>query len=221
MKRMIFCIVLAVLLTGIAFADPIELIVESGGSSTPTLVGSDGSVIYSNNNFAGWKITVVAGASNSPSLTPYGIDLSSLSAECYAASCAELDVYLSDTGFTQVVTGLTQTDSGTLTGSASTTQQAWVDQNNNDFGMTTSLGSVGPLAGSGFAGGSITTFVNEGPSPYSLTLEDTFAGCTSQGCASYSTDGNITAVPEPASIALFGAGLLGIAGFARRRFLNR
>jgi hypothetical protein len=215
MRKLLLGAALSLAIGGMAFAtapNP-ELIVTSGTTTTGILIGNAGSVTFNSANFAGWDITIIAGASNSPSLTPFGIDLTTLSAECIS-TCATLDVQLSDQNFTQIVPGLTQTYSGTLTGAASTTQMAWADDTNTDFGHGIPLGTLGPFTTS-FAA-SKTTGVSL-TSPYSLTIEDTFAGCNGSGCASYSTDADITGVPEPASVALFGGILALCASRLRRR----
>ena len=59
-----------------------------------------------------------------------------------------------------------------------------------------------------------TTTVNDSDgNTYTLTLENTlYTQCFDD------VEGKLTQVPEPASIAMLGSGLLGLAGFARRRF---
>ncbi len=75
---------------------------------------------------------------------------------------------------------------------------------------------IGSLTLSGSSNG-IT--VNGGPDPirsYSLTVVDTFSFSGSLD-PSFQVNSELTQVPEPGSLALFGAGLLGILVLARRR----
>jgi len=219
MKRLLFGAALAVLTGALATAGTStpELTVASG-ASTASVTGAAGSVSYSSANFAGWDITIIAGASNSPGLTPFGLDLTALSAECLAASCSTLTVDLSDIGYTQNAPGLTVGYSATDTGAAaSTSETGYYSTGNTYFATSSKVGTVGPFAGGGTFAGSV---VGPGPgsaTPYSLTLVNTFAGCSGSGCASYSSDSDITAVPEPASVTLFGAVLVFCASRLRRR----
>jgi len=218
MKGLVLGAALTLALAGAASATP-SLILTSGSSSI-TVPGAGSSVTYSNLNFNGWKVSIVFGDSNSPALVPYGIDLTSLTATCTTAQCSTgaLDIFLSDTGFTQPVAagGFINTFSSTQTGTAaSATQNAWVSTLNTLFGTGSSIGTVVPLTGAGFVGGAAQGGSAAGPGAYALTIEDIFsAGGQS---ASFSADGNITSVPEPASVALFGAALALVASRLRRR----
>lgn len=72
MNRLLFGAALVLAIGGLAFAGTStpELVVTTDGITTGILVGSAGSVSFSSANFGGWDLTVVAGASNSPSITP-------------------------------------------------------------------------------------------------------------------------------------------------------
>lgn len=201
-----------------AFATP-ELELTSGASNT-TIVGSGSSVSYSNTNFDGWDITLVFGNSNSPTLSPFGLDITNLNATCVGSGgCSKdtLTVELSDTGFTTPVgtNGFLNSYSLTgATGSPSTTQTAYFDTTNTIL-TTPAGGLICSITLTGTSGNSCVGGGPAGPSPYSLTLVDTFAPGTN---VSYSSDGNIvTKVPEPASLVLFGAGLLGLSWLVRRK----
>jgi len=221
-KRLLFCAALAFAMGQMAFASAPELFLSTNaGATTHTAIGAAGSVVYTNANFGGWNITVIAGTSNSPSLLPVGLDIASLSAECVVASCTALTAELSDQNFTQpvVLGGFKTFFSATLAGAASATQTAWDDPNNAFFGTTHLIGTVGPLTtpgGSGTASGGGP----ESGAPYSLTIQDVFAGCNGAACATYSTDGNITGVPEPAAVMLFGTLLALCASKFRRQARN-
>jgi hypothetical protein len=221
MKRLLACAASALVIGALAFAGTStpELEITSGATTTGVLTGAGGVVSYSNTNFAGWDLTIILGNSNSPSLVPYGMDMVTLSAECVSgAACSELDVQLSDINFTQPAPGLQTGYSATDTGStASTTQNAWYSTTNAYFAETSSIGTVGPFVGAGTFAGMAEAVGPGTTTPYSLTIEDTFAGCSGSGCASYSTDANITDAPEPASLALVGTALLFCASKLRRR----
>lgn len=83
----------------------------------------------------------------------------------------------------------------------------------NQCGASNLIGSLtlsGPSTG-------IT--VNGGPDPirsYSLTVADTFS-FTGTSDPSFRVTSELTQVPEPGTLALFGAGLLGVVVLARRR----
>jgi len=219
--RLLICATLTILMGQMAFADVPQLNLKVGANPVTNVVGSGNSVSFTSTNFFGWTLNIVFGASNSPGLVPYGIDLTSLSAACGIASCGQLTIQLSDTGFTQPSPSFKTFYSSSDTGStASTTQTAYDDPNNVIFGTTNLIGTVGPLLGPGGSG----TAQGGGPEvggvahPYSLTINDVFAGCSSGvGCVSYSSDGNITGVPEPGAVVLFGSVLAICASRLRRR----
>jgi len=149
--RALFLGAASILCGQMAFATP-ELNLVSGASNV-TQVGTGSTVSYSNTNFNGWNISVVFGASNSPNLSgvngAFGIDVTSLTATCTGGPCtsAPLDIYLSDTGFTQAVaTGGFVTTFSTTQSGGTATQTAWDTTANTIFGEGTSIGTVGPSA---------------------------------------------------------------------------
>ena len=215
--------------------NPIKMTLSSGGSTVSGLTyytTSSNAVGYSNPDFNGWDIySQFGGNSNSPTVTPYGINLSGTVAACeIATGCAPLTVMISDTGFTAAAASFESSLTNIETGAGSVTQQAYYDATDTYFGPGDSGGMIIgiplTLSGSGYDS---TTGLGPiaGGSAYSLTLVDTFStSCASSGCASFTVGGEISdppasTVPEPGTLALFGAGLLGFALVMRRRARQR
>jgi len=196
----------------------LELISGAAGPIT-IAAGPSGAATYSNTNFNGWDVIISFGTSNSPGLSPYGLDLVNLVETCWnstGCSADPLEVYLSDTDFTQTTLGLVESYSAT--GVGVTTQTAYADTSNTLFGTSTPTSDhTGTItltntdAGSAYGGISLPGET----SPYSLTLVDTFEPNNGAGVV-YSSDGNVT-VPEPASLILFASSLMGFGWVDRRR----
>jgi hypothetical protein len=104
-------------------------------------------------------------------------------------------------------------DNGNQTASGvSTAFSSWASSTNTLFAQTTPLCGAGPASGAivNLACGS-GTFTSAN---FSLTEQITLVA--GAGAEIASGDASLTATPEPASLVLFGSGLLGIAGIARR-----
>lgn len=223
--------------TGTAFATPIEMKVTVGTEShtymgvTPgALPGESSSVTLpgwpSAYSIGGWSIatTKTSGDTYSPYVTPLAIDLAAFTASCSGSSCQPLTIAVSANDFqTPIGMGGFETTLGnTQTGGGSVTQWAYADQGNMDF-ATTDL--IGTLSVSGSGSKTVYGLDTGVTGPYSLTLIDTFNSCTVSkttdttvcGSSTFSVDNNIAATPEPGTLALFGAGLLGCAMFVERR----
>jgi hypothetical protein len=217
LKKWLLGMALAVCAASVASADSLEL---GSGATNVNVPGSGGTTTYQNSNFDGWNILITFGSSNSPSLNPFGLDLTALVSCSGGASCTSnpLFIYYSDTGFTTPVAAGNFKDSYSATisgtGSGLTAQYGFASAGNGLFATDSSIGAVGPFSTTN--GATITG----GPSisgPYSLTLAEEFVALS--GPVSFSTDASLTGIPtpEPSEAMMLGTGLFGLLGFARRK----
>lgn len=217
---------------GTAFAGPIEMFLTSGGQTTMVLIGNTGnpSSVSFSGTLNGWTITSgTGGTSYSPNLdTAIGIDLGGYTATCVAVggcSSDPLTIAISATGFTTPIDtkGFLMEFSGNVHGGSVTSSAYW-DTANTYFCNGANTASVD--CGSADLIGSLTLNSTGAKSTlggpdtirsYSITVINTFSA-GSGGDPSYSVDTTVVqSVPEPATLALFGAGLLGCAWMIGRR----
>jgi len=169
-----------------------------GGLGTMTYVGSAG----------GFNVNVTTGTSKP--LLPNGVlDLNSIDVSGIAGT---LVIGLTDTSYSGTPPAYTSNYGGTTTGTVDFDFRH--DPANTEFsGALTSIFNSGPV-GSGAFSGSSTNAIAAG-SLYSLSIFATITHGADVQNTSFNAE--LRPVPVPAAVWLFGSGLLGLVGIARRK----
>lgn len=182
-----------------------------------------GSETLAATSFHGWNVSQTSGGSNSPNCSgvhgPDCINEDNINAVTLGATDA-LEAFFGASGF-NAVAALTVTESGSAAVGTATAQgfayagglgfgQLAAPTVSGQIGSTLSVTNCSPCS-AGPTGGVAPA------SPFNLAIEDTFAGAAGD---SYNVDTTIAAVPEPASMLLFGSVLLAVTGIAKKKLFR-
>jgi hypothetical protein len=184
----------------------LEMELQSGGNTyTQSTAGSPLTVVQTIGNFT--SAVEIGTTTATPSIDLASVDVSS-------SAGGTLVVTFSANGFTAptvAATWLSQFSGNIIFGSATVMQQTYLDSTNTLLGTDTPLGTLSssttPFGLSDVADATL-------PGPFAITEIFTV---TTAGAAQVSLDGSVVYAPEPASLALLGAGMLGLAAFSRRK----
>jgi hypothetical protein len=187
--------------------NPVVTVYDGGAGDLSPLTGM---IIYSG-VIGNWSGSVSTGLTK-PILPTPQMDLNTI--DFSTQSGGALTIEFSDNGFTDLLGIPFQLAiGGTTQGSVSA--QAYFDVSNTLFGTDTLITNLGTFTGPAFSAvGSTGTFPSVGP--YSLYEIVTITH--GSGTRVSSLDASLTPVPEPGTMMLLGSGLIGLAGWGRKKF---
>lgn len=213
MKKFIFLAVAVALLSITASESKasLQLMLKSGATTITVVDGGGGDLngVADGITFVGavgnFKLNVTTGLSNGV-LGINQMDLNSIDTSSNPGGV--LEIKLTDDGFTAPAYKL---DIG---GTTQGMVKAWLYEGTNGtpFSQAHLLGALGTFSGGAFSG---SKKVATSGLPHQITMAVRISHGTKTKTSSF--DFGITPIPEPATAAMFGFGMLGMIGYAVRR----
>ncbi len=195
-------------LLGAQQAQALAISISDGVNTISASDTNNDGFVFLNTAIGAWNFNVVSGLANPAIGTPqiYGLHLNSL----VSGGTGTLTVMITDTNLTKLDAPFMTSLGGTTGGNASFA--TYLSASNTEFSLDTLLSSAGPYSGafSGTNSGNFSGLIN----PYSMTLVGHITHGQAWDSSGFSY--NIK-VPEPMTLALFGAGLLGMGLVGRRK----